>query len=126
MMRQLPELDLIKLLKEHFAPLVSGRVYLDVVPDNVSLPAVTLTSLSSSPIVNRDTSGRKMGDATEHRIGLIATSMAQLNELVKCAELLDNTESDYFNCVRVDFGGRDPWDGETSVYRVFYNLTAVR
>lgn len=123
MMRQLPEFDLVKILKDHFE---NPRVYLDVVPDGVGLPAITLTSISISPIVERDLSGRKMGDATEHRVGLIASSMAQLNELVKRIELLDNTENDYFNCIRVDFGGRDPWDGETSVYRVFYNLTAVR
>lgn len=121
-MKTLHEKDLITVISTH----TGVNVYLDEVPDTASLPAITVTTVAESPAVMRDTTGKKLGDASENLVALVAGSMSELDTLVKQFVLLDNTSNEYFQRIRVDFRSRDPRESGVNVFRVLYNLTATR
>lgn len=99
--------------------------YLGVAPGVATLPVVELGVSNDSPLNTRILGGRRVGNAVEIRAGLVANSMPELEELVNKYILIDNTSNDYFQKIYTDFGGRDPFDGETTVFRAFYNITAT-
>ena len=101
------------------------QCYLDIVPNSVTLPATALTSIDYDSLVNRALAGNKMGNTSEHRISLICNTMGELADLVNQIELLDNTESDDFQKIRVDFSSREPRQEGSNVVRAFYNLTVI-
>lgn len=121
-MNGLHESDLIKVIEAH----TGHECYLDIIPDTSDLPACAVTNIGPSPMTQRVLSGGKVGDVGEQRVSLVASSMGELDSLVKSFELLDNTSNEYFRKIRVDFSSREPFDGQTNVFRVFYNLTSVR
>lgn len=121
-MKTLHEKDLITVLSAH----MGLPVYLDEVPEDNALPALTVTTVAPSPAVIRDTTGKKLGDASENIVAIVAGSMGELSTLVNQFQLLDNTSNEYFQRIRVDFRSRDPRESNVSVFRVLYNLTATR
>lgn len=114
--------DLKRVIKSH----TGYECYLDVIPDSATLPAITISNIGESPVVSRVLSGKKTGNASENLIGLVTSSMSDLDNLVKQFNLLDNTSNEYFQQIYIDFRSRDPYDGETNVFRVMFNLTAIR
>ena len=120
-MGPLIEKELIKLIESA----TGVECYLGLAPDVAELPVAELGVSSDSPMNTRILGGRRVGNAVEIRIGLVANSMPELEELVNKYVLIDNTSNEYFQKIYTDFGGRDPFDGETTVFRVFYNITAT-
>jgi len=120
-MSPLIEKELIKVIEAA----TQVECYLGVAPGVVTLPVVELGVSNDSPMNTRTINGNRVGNAVEIRVGLVANSMPELEDLVNKYVLIDNTSNEYFQKIQTDFGGRDPFDGETTVFRVFYNVTAT-
>ena len=119
----LVENQIISVLESH----TGFQCYLDEVPNSVTLPALAITSLAGEgPLTSRVISGKKTGKTSEHRISLICNTMSQLANLVNSIELLDNTDNEYFQKIRVDLSSREPRQEGSNVVRAFYNLTAIK
>ena len=116
------ESDLIKIISDA----TGVKCFLDVVPEKASLPSCAITSIGTSPVNTRDLSGSKVGHGREYRVSLVASSMDSLNLLVNRMELLDNTTHSNFQRIMTDFSSREPYTGNERVFRVFYNLTAIK
>lgn len=121
-MQTLHEAEIIKFIEVH----TGFQCYLDVVPNDVVLPALAINSIAYGTRNTRVLSGKKTGNSSEHRISLITNTMSELNELVNSIELLDNTSNDYFQRINVDLASREPRQTGSNVVRAFYNLTVIK
>ena len=89
----LVENQLIEIIEAH----TGFQVYIDVIPNKKPLPALMITSLNYDPVLNgRVLSGKKTGNSSDHRIGIVCSTMGELNDLVNQMKLLDNTSNQYF------------------------------
>lgn len=119
----LVENEIIQIIEAH----TGLQCYLDVIPNSVTLPALMITNLNyDTPLNGRILSGRKTGNQSEHRLGLVCSTMSQLDDLVKQVKLLDNTDNQFFQKLYLDFSLREPREEGGNVVRAFYNLTATK
>lgn len=110
-------------LNELLNQVASVKVYIDNVPEKAPLPAVVFNHIAN--VRNRVLAGENNAKVNTWRVSVISNSHAQLDQIVKEIEQLDNKSSKYFRNVLVMTINDEPVDPKTKLIRTFIDLKTV-
>lgn len=96
-------------------------VFMDVIPETQTLPAVAVTNISNAS--NRVLEGSKVSNTYVYRVTAAALTPASLESLLEELENLDNTSNNDFQRIFAQLVLREPRQPQEPVSRAFYDLT---